>query len=123
MPIYEFRCDDCGRVSDFLVLTASEPFAPACKHCKSMRMSRLISRVRVLRSEESRLESLADPSKWGGLDENDPASVARWMKKMGREMGEEISDDEIDEMVDEAMAESEGGDGTGGDGGETSSDE
>lgn len=66
-------------------------------------MSRLISRVRVLRSEESRLESLADPSKWGGLDENDPGSVARWMKKMGREMGEDVSDAEIDEMVDEAM--------------------
>ncbi len=71
-------------------------------------MSRLISRVRVHRSEESRLESLADPSKWGGLDESDPASVARWMKKMGREMGEEVSNEEIDEMVDEAMAETEG---------------
>ncbi len=72
-------------------------------------MSRLISRVRVLRSEESRLESLADPSRWGGLDENDPASVARWMKKMSREMGEDLSSEEIDQMVDEAMEETEGG--------------
>ncbi len=72
-------------------------------------MSRLISRVKVLRSEESRLESLADPSKWGGLDENDPASVARWMKKMSREMGEDLSSEEVDQMVDEAMEESKGG--------------
>jgi hypothetical protein len=80
-------------------------------------MVRLISRVRVIRSEESRLENLADPSKWGGLDENDPASVARWMKKMGREIGEDVSNEEIDEMVDEAMAETDGGKaGTGGDG-------
>lgn len=78
-------------------------------------MSRLISRVRVLRSEESRMERLADPSRWGGLDENDPASVARWMKKMSREMGEDLSDEEVDEMVDEAREETKGG----GEGGES----
>ena len=108
MPIYEFRCEDCGKTSDFLLLTAHESLDPVCKYCKSRRMSRLISRVRVLRSEESRIDSLADPSKWGGLDENDPASVARWMKKMGREMGEEVSDEEIDQMVDEAVGGSKG---------------
>ncbi len=109
MPIYEFRCKDCGRISDFLVLSVQESFDPTCKYCKSRRMSRLISRVRVIRSEESRLENLADPSKWNGLNENDPASVARWMKKMGREMGEDISSEEIDQMVDEAMEETKGG--------------
>lgn len=109
MPIYEFRCEDCERISDFLILSVHESFDPICKYCKSRRMSRLISRVRVLRSEESRMESLADPSKWGGVDENDPASVARWMKKMGREMGEDVSDEEIDEMVDGAMEETKGG--------------
>ena len=109
MPIYEYRCQDCGKVSDFLVRSVSEPLDPVCTHCKSRRMNRLISRVRVIRSEESRLESLADPSRWGGLDENDPASVARWMKKMGREMGEDVSDEEIDQMVDETMEESQGG--------------
>jgi len=112
MPIYEFRCGKCGRISDFLVLSVQESFKPVCKYCKSRRMSRLISRVRVLRSEESRLERLADPSRWGGLDENDPASVARFMKKMGREMGEDISDEEIDEMVDGAIEETGGGGGS-----------
>ncbi|NIO03493.1 MAG: zinc ribbon domain-containing protein [Proteobacteria bacterium] len=109
MPIYEFRCQACGKISDFLVPSVHESVDPVCKYCKSRRMSRLISRVRVLRSEESRLESLADPSRWGGLDENDPASVARWMKKMSREMGEDLSSEEIDQMVDEAMEETEGG--------------
>ena len=39
------------------------------------------------------MESLADPSKFGDLDENDPQSMARFMKKMGREMGEDLGDD------------------------------
>jgi hypothetical protein len=67
-------------------------------------MTRVLSRVKVIRSEESRMESLADPSKWGGLDENDPKSMAKWMKRMGKEMGEDMGED-VDQMVDEAMEE------------------
>jgi hypothetical protein len=78
-----------------------------CKKCRSPRLTRIVSRVNVVKSEEARLESLADPSKLGGLDENDPKSVARWMKKMGKEMGEEMGGEDFDQMVDEAMAESE----------------
>jgi hypothetical protein len=69
-------------------------------------MSRVLSRVRVVRSEESRMESLADPSKWGDLDERDPKSMARFMKRMGKELGEDSGD--MEEMMDEAMAEEEG---------------
>ena len=68
-------------------------------------MEKLVSRVAMLRSEESRLDSLADPSQLGGLDENDPKSVARWMKKMGREMGEDLGEDfeqEVDQAAEEA---------------------
>jgi hypothetical protein len=67
-------------------------------------MNKLISRVARVRSEESRLESLADPTKLGDLDENDPASMARWMKRMGKEMGEDLGED-VDSMVDQAMEE------------------
>jgi len=52
----------------------------------------------VLRSEESRLESLADPSSLGDLDENDPRSMARWMRKMSEETGEDMGP-EFNEMV------------------------
>ena len=61
-------------------------------------------------SEETRLERLADPSQWSGLDENDPKSVARVLKKMGQEMGED-SPGEVEQMVEEAM-ESGGGEPT-----------
>jgi putative FmdB family regulatory protein len=102
MPIYEFRCEDCRKVSSFLVLNIRQPFQPQCSKCQSKKMTRLISRVARVRSEESRLESLADPSKLGNIDENDPASMARWMKRMGKELGEDMGED-FDSMVDEAM--------------------
>ena len=69
-----------------------------------------MSRFTTVRSEEDRLESLADPSGLGDLDENDPRSVARLMKKMGKEFGDELGDD-FDSAVDEAMTESAGEDG------------
>jgi hypothetical protein len=67
-------------------------------------MTRVLSRVRVIRSEESRMESLADPSKWGNIDEKDPKSMAKWMKRMGKEMGEDMGED-VDQMVEGAMEE------------------
>ncbi len=65
-------------------------------------MTRVLSRVRVIRSEESRMESLADPSKWSGLDEKDPKSMARWMKRMGKELGEDMEG--MDETLEGEMA-------------------
>ena len=62
-------------------------------------MNRLFSRFASPRSEESRLESLADPAHLSGLDESDPRSVARLMKKMGQEMGEDVSD--VEAMLEE----------------------
>jgi hypothetical protein len=57
-------------------------------------------------SEETRLERLADPSRFGGLDENDPKSMARFMKTMTQEMGDDLGEDmDVDAMVEEAMEE------------------
>jgi hypothetical protein len=67
-----------------------------------------MSRFSRLRSDDDRLESLADPGQLGGLDENDPKSVARWMKKMGGELGDEAGED-LDEAIDEALEEEAGG--------------
>jgi putative FmdB family regulatory protein len=104
MPIYEYRCEDCGKISEFLLIRRDEAFVPQCKRCKSKKMSRVLSKVRVIRSEGSRMESLADPSKWGDLDEKDPRSMAKMMKRLGKEFGEELGED-ADRMVDEALDE------------------
>jgi putative FmdB family regulatory protein len=106
MPIYEYRCADCRKKTTVVTLAVGAAVEPVCQHCGGRSLTKLVSRVAVRRSEESRLESLADPSSLSGLDENDPKSVARWMKKMGREMGEEAGED-FDQEVDKAMEEAE----------------
>jgi len=109
MPLYEYRCADCGRRSTFLVIKAEES-RPVCKHCGGEKLTKLISRVSFLRSDEDRMERLADPSRLGDIDENDPRSMARWMKRMGKELGEDAGED-FDQMVEETMEEEGGGAG------------
>lgn len=103
MPIYEYKCVNCGRISSVFVRTFGPPDNLVCSRCGKTDLRKLVSRVAVVRSEESRLESLADPSSFGDVDENDPRSVARWAKRMGREMGEDLGP-EFDEMVERMEA-------------------
>ena len=107
MPIYEYDCGDCRRRVSLLVLKPSATEPPRCPRCGGTALTRLMSRFATIKSEESRLESLGDPGNFGDVDENDPTSVARFMKKMGQEFGEDLGDD-FDEAIDEAMADPEG---------------
>ncbi len=109
MPIYEYRCLDCGKKFEVLHLRAQEVHPPECEYCQGRNVRKLISRVRVVRSEESRLESLMDPSMMGGLDEKDPKSLAKWMKRMGKEMGEDVSDEEIEQVIEDAAGAADAG--------------
>ena len=110
MPIYEYECQGCRRRVSLLIRRLSAAEAPRCPRCGSAALSRLMSRFTTVKSEDARLDSLADPSGYGDLDENDPRSVARFVKKMGQEMGEDLGED-LDAAVDEAMAGGDGPDG------------
>src|SRR5664279_2809345 len=106
MPIYEYYCDRCKKVSSFLLLRATEEIEPCCKSCNTKDVRRILSRVSILKSEESRMESLLDPSKLSGLDENDPRSMEKLMKRMGRELGDELGEG-FEQEMEEAMSEPE----------------
>jgi putative FmdB family regulatory protein len=104
MPNYDYRCLDCGkRVSIFQTYDEYGVEKVHCPNCNSERLERLLNRVRVLRSEESRMDALSDPTAWGDFDEDDPKSMARMMRKMGNELGEEMPE-EFDEVVDRLEA-------------------
>jgi len=100
VPIYEYRCQDCNRrVSIFWrAFSEAEEETAACPQCGGTNLTRLVSRVRIVRSEESRLDDLADPGNLPDFDENDPKSLGRWMRKMSAETGEDLGP-EFDEVV------------------------
>jgi putative FmdB family regulatory protein len=112
MPIYEYTCANCNGRFQMLTQGFSTPEGLACPRCSSTNVRKAVSRVAFMQSEEARLEALADPSSLSGLDEDDPASVARWAKKMGKAMGDELGND-WEEMVDEMLEEEMQGGQTG----------
>lgn len=101
MPIYEYFCTECGQKARKFWRTFSEidEGTLTCPRCGAHSFQRLISRVAVIRSEETRLDDLSDPSHLAGLDEEDPKSIARWLRKMSKEVGEEMPP-EFDEVID-----------------------
>jgi putative FmdB family regulatory protein len=104
MPIYEYSCLNCNGRFQKLVQGFSEPVGLECPRCKSTNLKRAISRFATIKSEEARMEAMADPANFAGLDENDPRSIAQWARRMGKEMGEEAGED-WDEMVDQMLEE------------------
>jgi putative FmdB family regulatory protein len=99
MPTYEFRCLECER--PFEIVKSYDEYGKSgiqCVHCGSEQVRRLISRVRVAKSDDRRLEDLADPAALEGL-EDDPQALGRMMRKMSDEMGEDLGP-EFDEVVD-----------------------
>ena len=100
MPTYDFICNKCEkRFEVFMTFSEYGKKAVHCTHCKSGNVRRRMTKVRIARSEESRMESVAgDFSGFEGL-EDDPKALGKMMRKMGSEMGEELPP-EFDDVVD-----------------------
>ena len=107
MPIFEYQCRACRRKTSALVMSRARESEVRCTHCGSADLEKLWSRFSSPKSEDARLESMADPSALAGIDENDPRSVAKFMKKMGQEMGEDAGD--LEQAMEEEMAGGGGG--------------
>jgi len=50
MPIYEFRCRNCGAISEYL-LGPGQGETITCRHCGSPGVERILSAAAVLRAE------------------------------------------------------------------------
>ena len=100
MPIYEYTCHDCHRRVSLLWRSFEDAQArqPVCPRCGGQHLTRLISRVAVLRSDFKVGSKMPNFSDMGDLDENGPKSLARFMRKMANETGEDLGA-EFEEVV------------------------
>jgi hypothetical protein len=89
------------------------PERATCEHCGSSETARVMSRVAVLRSGDGEGGDF-DESSLADVDENDPRSMARWVRKMSRQMGEPLDAEmeaEIERMEAGEMPDDFGGEG------------
>ena len=102
MPIYEYRCAACRKRTSVFVRSMGTAVRPKCEHCGSRRVSRLVSRVAVMRSGGGDLGDF-DERMLSDIDENDPRSVAKWARRMRDEMGDDLGPD-FDEAIEQMEA-------------------
>lgn len=99
MPTYQYRCLNCRKPFEvFMSYSEYGSRSVSCPHCTSEKVQRRIGRIRIARSDDSRMEDLADPDKLAGL-EDDPKALGRMMRQMSGELGEDMGP-EFDEVID-----------------------
>src|SRR5574340_1562682 len=104
MPTCDYVCLACQQRFEVFMTYSEYGVKPVhCIHCNSTDVKRRPPRVRMLKSEESRMESMAD--EFSGMEglEDDPKALGRAMRRIGSEMGEELPA-EFDDVVDRLEA-------------------
>jgi putative FmdB family regulatory protein len=100
MPIYEFKCQDCGRLTSVFVKRMRSSYRARCQHCGGRNLKRAVSRFAYHKSEQSILEEHgSEPKRLE--DYKDPRQIGRWVERKFSEEGLELPD-ETRKMIDAA---------------------
>jgi putative FmdB family regulatory protein len=67
VPIYEYRCDECGKRSSALLPSFSSP-DPVCPHCGKPALKRLVSTFATARSGDEGGDDFSNDDFGGGDD-------------------------------------------------------
>lgn len=100
MPTYDFLCNDCKKRFEIFLTFAEYGKKPApCSHCGSVNTRRRMTRVRIAKSSDARMENVeSEFASFEGM-EDDPKALGQMMRKMGNQLGEDLPP-EFDDVVD-----------------------
>ena len=90
MPIYEYRCQDCGKVSSILFRSFNQVSTLSCPSCGSANMARKVSRVVHLKGQRQRLQDMDVNRMLEGAGGPDKKRQAEWARRVSQELGDEI---------------------------------
>ena len=101
MPIYEFRCAECGKITNYFTRKIDTEVTPACEHCGSAKTARMISKFGRSYSRADIMEKYGDPSDGGPDAYRDPRQIGTWVEKRFEEYGMDLPEG-AREMIDAA---------------------
>ena len=119
MPLFEYSCSRCGKQFTFLSGVIADNDEAKCPRCGSIELNKLMSRFKRGRSDDARMEAIAE--KMESRDMDDPRDLRRFAREMGRELSAESGEDMSDEI--EQMMEADPDGEMGGGGGSFNSDD
>ena len=93
MPIYEYRCGACHRVSSFFTRSINAKLEPVCAHCQSKDMQRRMSSFAMGKTTQSVHEQFPAPGSGSALDYySDPRNIGRGVEESFQRHGLEMPD-------------------------------
>ena len=98
MPIYEYKCKSCNRLTSQFFKMASSEKAPPCQHCGA-KTARALSRFAMGRSASSAKSDFSAPRT--ASEYSDPRQIGRWVEDKFDSYGMDLPDG-AREMIDAA---------------------
>ncbi len=100
MPIYEYKCDECGRLTSVFTKSMSAKVDAECNSCGSKKMSKALSKFAYHQSTSRVLEQHGtEPTSLE--DYKDPRQIGRWAERKFDEYGMDMPE-KAKEMIDAA---------------------
>lgn len=100
MPIYEYKCAKCSRLTSVFTRSAGLPEGAECKHCGSKKLERVFSKFAHHQSKSDIAERYSsEPSRLE--DYKDPRQIGRWAERKFDEFGMDMPQ-EARKMIDAA---------------------
>ena len=90
MPIYEFRCDSCGKTSSFFTRSINAEFDPSCNHCQSRDIHQCMSSFAKGRTTQSIHRQHLSPNTRSLDNYSDPRNIGRHVEDSFKQFGVNI---------------------------------
>jgi putative FmdB family regulatory protein len=103
MPIYEYQCESCGKITTALILNPNQGEKVLCRHCQGDRLVRILSRVVIHKTEAQRLTEFDIRRPRDDSFYKDDRNVGLWAKKRVKELGVDLGSS-FDETVEKARS-------------------
>ena len=101
MPIYEYECRSCRRITSALILKKEEEKAVQCAHCFGGRLTRVLSRFALHKTEGRRLQDFDARGPQPDAFYQDRRNIGLWAKKRAQELGADLGAG-FEEVVEKA---------------------
>ena len=103
MPIYEYRCRNCGKICSLLILKSEDEKTIRCSHCKKTNLERIMSRFAVHKTEAQRLAEFDPRAPKDDSFYKDSRNIGLSAKKRMQELGVDLGSS-LDETVEKARS-------------------
>ena len=103
MPIYEYRCESCNRITGALILREGDEGSLRCNHCSSVLLKRIFSRFAVHKTEQQRIDDFDTRAARSDEFYRDDRNVGLWAKKRLKQMGVDLGSP-FEETVEKARS-------------------